>query len=143
MADILRMIVVLSALCGLSGFALSYLCLLYTSLFGTDAIQTQDTIEGFCAKIKAGKEAQVPQDFMIIARIESLIAGKPMSCLLYTSAGRVEKATGVWLDGDSPRARKICAIGVRSSHYEMCIRDRRCAVRTRIRSWLRAVPAVL
>ena len=33
------------------------------------------------------------------------------------TAGRVEKATGVWLDGDSPRARKICAIGVRSSHY--------------------------
>lgn len=32
-------------------------------------------------------------------------------------AGRLEKATGVWLDGDTPRARKICAIGVRSSHY--------------------------
>ena len=29
----------------------------------------------------------------------------------------MKKATGVWLDGDSPRARKICAIGVRSSHY--------------------------
>lgn len=33
------------------------------------------------------------------------------------TAGRVEKATGVWLDGDTLRARKICAIGVRSSHY--------------------------
>lgn len=33
------------------------------------------------------------------------------------AAGRMEKATGVWLDGDTPRARKICAIGVRSSHY--------------------------
>lgn len=32
-------------------------------------------------------------------------------------AGRVEKATGVWLEGDTSRARKICAIGVRSSHY--------------------------
>ena len=32
-------------------------------------------------------------------------------------AGRVEKATGVWLDGQGVRARKICAIGVRSSHY--------------------------
>ena len=32
-------------------------------------------------------------------------------------AGRLEKATGVWLEGDTPRARKICAIGVRSSHY--------------------------
>lgn len=45
------------------------------SLFGTEAIQTQDSIEGFCHKIRMGKEAQVTKDFMIIARIESLIAG--------------------------------------------------------------------
>ena len=32
-------------------------------------------------------------------------------------AGRLEKATGVWLEGNTPRARKICAIGVRSSHF--------------------------
>lgn len=32
-------------------------------------------------------------------------------------AGRLEKATGVWLEGGTSRARKICAIGVRSSHY--------------------------
>ena len=32
-------------------------------------------------------------------------------------AGRLEKATGVWLEGDMPRARKICAIGVRSIHF--------------------------
>lgn len=39
-------------------------------------------------------------------------------CAAYgIAAGRVEKATGVWLDGDTPHARKICAIGVRSSHY--------------------------
>ena len=31
--------------------------------------------------------------------------------------GRLAKATGVWLEGDTARARKICAIGVRSSHY--------------------------
>lgn len=62
------------------------------SLFGTEAIQTQDTIEHFCEKIKAGKEAQVTQDFMIIARIESLIAGKPIADALerayaYVKAG--------------------------------------------------------
>ncbi len=62
------------------------------SLFGTDAVQTQDTIEGFCSKIKAGKEAQVTRDFMIIARIESLIAGKPVEDALerafaYVAAG--------------------------------------------------------
>ncbi len=33
------------------------------------------------------------------------------------AAGRLEKATGVWLEGDTPRARKICASGVRSSHF--------------------------
>lgn len=32
-------------------------------------------------------------------------------------AGRLEKATGVWLDSDGSRARKICAIGVRASHF--------------------------
>ena len=48
------------------------------SLFGTDAVQTQDTIEGFCNKIRAGKNAQITNDFMVIARIESLIAGKPV-----------------------------------------------------------------
>ena len=43
------------------------------SLFGNDVEQQQDTIENFCEKIKAGKAAQVSDDFMIIARIESLI----------------------------------------------------------------------
>jgi phosphoenolpyruvate phosphomutase len=43
------------------------------SLFGTDVVQHQDTIEDFCHKITAGKNAQVTEDFMIIARIESLI----------------------------------------------------------------------
>lgn len=43
------------------------------SLFGTDVSQTQDTIENFSAKIAAGKRAQKTADFMICARIESLI----------------------------------------------------------------------
>lgn len=43
------------------------------SLFGTEVEQTQDTIENFCAKIAAGKAAQKTREFMIIARIESLI----------------------------------------------------------------------
>ncbi len=48
------------------------------SLFGTDVNQTQDTIEAFSNKIKAGKNAQITDDFMIIARIESLILKKGM-----------------------------------------------------------------
>lgn len=48
------------------------------SLFGTAAKQELDSIEHFCDKIRAGKGAQVTPDFMIIARIESLIAGHSM-----------------------------------------------------------------
>jgi len=46
------------------------------SLLGTEVAQTQDTIENFSEKIKAGKHAQTTTDFMIIARIESLILEK-------------------------------------------------------------------
>lgn len=45
------------------------------SLFGTAVKQVQDDPHAFAAKIAAGKKAQVTRDFMIIARIESLIAG--------------------------------------------------------------------
>ena len=48
------------------------------SLFGTEVQQTQDSIENFCAKIKAGKKAQKTKDFMICARIESLILERGM-----------------------------------------------------------------
>ena len=48
------------------------------SLFGTEVKQTQDEIEHFCEKIRAGKNAQVSEDFMIIARIESLILEQGM-----------------------------------------------------------------
>ena len=48
------------------------------SLFGTEVEQTQDSIENFCAKIAAGKKAQKTHDFMICARIESLILERGM-----------------------------------------------------------------
>ena len=48
------------------------------SLFGTEVKQTQDSIENFSAKIRAGKRAQKTADFMIVARIESLILEKGM-----------------------------------------------------------------
>jgi phosphoenolpyruvate phosphomutase len=43
------------------------------SLFGNEVPQTQDTIENFCEKISAAKKEQITEDFMVIARIESLI----------------------------------------------------------------------
>jgi len=62
------------------------------SLFGTDVEQTQAGVADFCHKIEAGKRAQVTDDFMIIARIESLVLGKGMEDALdraraYISAG--------------------------------------------------------
>lgn len=82
------------------------------SLFGTDAIQTQDTIEGFCNKIRSGKEAQVTQDFMIIARIESLIAGKPIEDALKRAFAYVEAgADGIMIhskNSDGEDIKEFC-----------------------------------
>lgn len=60
------------------------------SLFGNDVKQTQDTIEGFCEKIKAGKRAQLTDDFMIIARIESLILDAGIDDALARATAYVE-----------------------------------------------------
>lgn len=62
------------------------------SLFGNEVEQTQDSIENFCAKITAGKKALRTEEFMIIARIESLILERGMEDALerafaYTEAG--------------------------------------------------------
>ncbi len=43
------------------------------SLLGNDVSQTQSTIEDFCGRLRVGKQAQITDDFMIVARIESLI----------------------------------------------------------------------
>lgn len=60
------------------------------SLFGTDVEQTQDSIESFCCKIKKGKEAQATDDFMIIARIESLILGKGIDDAMARAAAYID-----------------------------------------------------
>ncbi len=62
------------------------------SLFGTEVQQTQASIEEFCEKIAAGKKAQHTSDFMICARIESLILEQGMEDALnrafaFTEAG--------------------------------------------------------
>ena len=62
------------------------------SLFGTEAAQTQDSIENFSAKIRAGKKAQRTKEFMICARSESLILERGMEDALarafaFTEAG--------------------------------------------------------
>lgn len=72
------------------------------SLFGTEVEQTQDTIENFCHKIRAGKNAQATSDFMIIARIESLILGKGIDDALSRAKAYLEAG----VDGIMIHSRK-------------------------------------
>ena len=60
------------------------------SLFGTEVVQTQDSIENFSAKIRAGKKAQRTKEFMICARIESLILERGMEDALTRAFAFVE-----------------------------------------------------
>ncbi|HQC75058.1 MAG TPA: phosphoenolpyruvate mutase, partial [Bacilli bacterium] len=62
------------------------------SLFGTEVEQTLEDPEVFAHKIRAGKQALTTRDFLIFARIESLIAGKDvadamMRAKIYVEAG--------------------------------------------------------
>ena len=94
------------------------------SLFGNDVSQTQDTIEGFCNKIRLGKAAQVTSDFMVISRIESLILEKGMDNAVERAKAYIEAGT----DGIMIHSRKkspdeiieFCNI-LRASHPNMPI----------------------
>ena len=72
------------------------------SLFGTEVRQTQDTIENFCHKISEGKRVQLSDDFMIIARIESLILEQGMKDALTRAFAYV----GAGADGIMIHSRK-------------------------------------
>ena len=68
------------------------------SLFGNEVAQQQDSIEGFCEKIRAGKDAQITDDFMIIARIESLILEAGMDDALARAKAYIESgADGIMI----------------------------------------------
>ena len=78
------------------------------SLFGTQAAQVQDTVRHFCDKISAGKNAQLTDDFMIIARIESLILEQGMQdalerALAYVNAG----ADGIMIHSRKKEADEV------------------------------------
>ena len=75
-----------------------------------DAVHIQDTVEGFCHKIKAGKRARVTGDFMVIARIESLIAGKSVEDALSRAEAYVEAgADSIMIHSKDVSADKILA----------------------------------
>lgn len=72
------------------------------SLFGTSVKQQQDTPSSFSKKIKAGKNAQATDEFMIIARIESLILNKGIKDALQ----RATKYINAGADGIMIHSRK-------------------------------------
>jgi len=60
------------------------------SLYGTEVTQELSSIPDFCEKIKSGKRAQVTKEFMVIARLESLIAGFPVLHAIERACAYVE-----------------------------------------------------
>ena len=92
------------------------------SLFGTEVKQTQDTKENFSNKIREGKRAQVTDDFMIIARIESLILKAGMDDALerakaYIAAG----ADGIMIHSKDKKPNEIIEFCEKFKHFDIKI----------------------
>ena len=81
------------------------------SLFGTERVQEQDDPHAFAEKIAAGKRAQRTKDFMIFARIESLIAGKSIDDALERASIYIEEggADGIMIHSKDKTGEDIYA----------------------------------
>jgi len=78
------------------------------SLFGTTVPQKQDSIEHFSQKIHEGKKSQITSDFMIIARIESLILKKGMEDALLRAKSYIDAgADGVMIHSKEKDGKEI------------------------------------
>ncbi len=78
------------------------------SLFGTDVPQVQDTIEHFSQKIRAGKDALVTDDFMIFARIESLILNNGMDDAIKRARAYIDAgADGIMIHSKNKDGQEI------------------------------------
>ncbi len=84
------------------------------SLPANDALPEQDKIETFCNKIQVGKNAQITEDFMVIARIESLTLKKGMDDAIKRTQAYIEAgADGIMIHSpeNSPDEMvRFCAI---------------------------------
>ena len=78
------------------------------SLFGTTVPQEQDSIDHFSQKIHEGKKSQVTEDFMIIARVESLILQKGMDDALLRSKAYIKAgADGIMIHSKNKDGKEI------------------------------------
>ena len=80
------------------------------SLFASNGTQAQDSIDGFAEKIAAGKRAQVTEEFMIFARIESLILDKRHDDALRRGMAYIEAgADGLMIHSNKDSGSEIIA----------------------------------
>lgn len=78
------------------------------SLFGTDVDQTQDSIEDFSHKLSIGKKSQITDDFMIIARVESLILKKGIEDAINRAKAYIDAgADGIMIHSKEKSPREI------------------------------------
>jgi len=89
------------------------------SLFGSDVYQEQDTIENFSKKINEGKKSQVTLEFMIIARVESLILQRGMADAIkraeaYIAAG----ADGIMIHSKEKDGKEIIEFCKKYQNFE-------------------------
>ncbi|MGI6504476.1 MAG: phosphoenolpyruvate mutase [Candidatus Methanoculleus thermohydrogenotrophicum] len=88
------------------------------SLLGNDVVQYQDSIEDFASKISAGKKAQVTNDFMIIARIESLILEKGLEDALKRARAYIDAgADGILIHSRAKTPDEIYAFCSEYKHF--------------------------
>ncbi|MDR5586967.1 MULTISPECIES: phosphoenolpyruvate mutase [Clostridium] len=89
------------------------------SLFGTDVEQKQDTVENFCSKIRAGRNARVTNDFMIIARIESLITKAGLGDALFRAKAYIQSgADGIMIHSKESDGKEIIEFCKQYSDFE-------------------------
>ena len=78
------------------------------SLLGNSVPQVQDSIDNFSKKISEGKKAQITDNFMIIARVESLILGKSINDALKRSLAYIDAgADGIMIHSKNKNGNDI------------------------------------
>tara|TARA_Y100000310_G_scaffold239808_1_gene243539 strand:+ start:1433 stop:2758 length:1326 start_codon:yes stop_codon:yes gene_type:complete len=89
------------------------------SMFGTDVEQEQDTVEHFSHKISQGKQAQITDDFMIIARIESLVLKNGMEDALKRAKSYIESGVdGIMIHSKEKNPDEILEFCAKYKEFE-------------------------
>lgn len=89
------------------------------SLFGTEVEQTQDSIENFSHKISEGKKSQITNDFMVIARVESLILKAGLEDAIKRTKAYIEAgADGIMIHSKEKDGEEIKEFCKRFQYFE-------------------------